>query len=1334
MAETSRLVLEVDSSGIIKAEGNLIAFANAAAKAENAASKTEHETRSLDDVFKNLNVSSLAAAAGVGGLVAAFASVAGAVKNFGSQAIGAYASFESLKSGLSSLMVNMGKGADAGDKLFESLRKFSNQTTFGVDTLAKASQLLLTSGVNTDQLNRKLTQLGNLAGGSTEKFNRLVDIYTKVLATGKAGSQEIQSLSALTGTSLVNALGKASASAEELDGLFASLTENGGMFEGAMDGLIDTIEGKQGFVTDNWTELLAGFAEASGLADAYKSALDTVSDSLATVVSWLQSINSNPVAKAMFQGVLVAALGAITGAILGGLIPALVTTISKLTIIAALKTAINPAQMLAGLAVGAGVAVGITALTKAMSAAKEESVQTKPTIAELAGQISTVGDIADTTSRSIQELTDQLVIQQNIMKSASVADMYSTGWSDSLSKTNDEIEKHKTKLRELRDEAEKSAKADFVSQSGNEIFNAGVYNKGTKREQKAANQWASENIDGYKNMSDGDRLLAYRDALASKLREYIALQKDGSGTITSGIMAQIKAEEEYIAVLEKEGGAYKDNIAKMDDVKRKKAEMDASSSFIDSVIGANQSEIDKITEKLQKLRDMYNQQVYSSNDDGTFTLRLATDDADFKERLDKAVALTEAELSKAKAKIKVSVELADWQKVLKSAMNFSDADVANGFLKSGERAVSEYSKKIRDTMSNLDGFAPDLGLDALDVAEESLDNIQSVIDAVARSGLWDKNERTVELLRQMKDAARDIVFDRTVDSLEKEYGLLKLSTEEMEKQKLIGEKGYTDDQAERLMSAQKRNEKQKNVQEARGRADDALAKMNLTAMTGGSDAEYRSARMDYLNANLNALAAAAEAAYHALGGLEEGTAEYEQKLAEFNAAGNAYSSAKTANMYTERENTRAESSSTARENVDSMLSNLGMVAIAGTKAEQAVAQYDVATAQYQAAVTEQSNAYQAMQDALSQFGTGSAEYATAVAEFKTAAGVVLDASTTMKEAAIKSNFETAKENGDVVGMLQSKADESALNFKNGEGSAGDAAQYAGATLAGGLAGASKELTAFAEGCAQGGVFMGLINAAMTGLLSALQGVEGVDEILNPFTTLFSNMKTMLEDIMNGIKPILSMIKTLARLLDLVAKIVRPITNALNALNNGIAWLFDTIVGGIETFLGWLGIVQETSEEQEEEDENLKKLNEQYNNLLTAMKSQEEAYLAKRSELNAQSADIAATGVRGVHDMILTPQGRFSTDPDDYIIATKNPSKLNGGGESSGAQVNVSFRVENNYADKVDVQVAQNDDNGMQEFVVTISKKVAADYASGNNGWDSAIAMQQYRQGGRNMVV
>lgn len=325
----------------------------------------------LDSALGAIRPTALASAAGVASLVGAVAGIGAAVKS----SLHVASEFENMENGLSTVL----KSAEKGKAMFEDLRKFSLDTTFGVDTLAGVSQQLLTLGVSEDKVKDKLKMLGDIAGGNTGKFNELSDVYAKVMATGSATSLQIQQLSRIVGFSFSNALGKSSASARELDELFGKLTSDGGMFAGAMSNAIDTMEGKLGFVTDTFRELQVSFAEMSGLTAAYKGGLDMAYGALQGIVNAMQWIDEKPVVRALVRGVLVAGAGALAGTLGGAMLSSLVKINAQLGITAALKAAINPA----GALVGAGIAAAIAGVALAVSAYKKHVEETKTELDEL---------------------------------------------------------------------------------------------------------------------------------------------------------------------------------------------------------------------------------------------------------------------------------------------------------------------------------------------------------------------------------------------------------------------------------------------------------------------------------------------------------------------------------------------------------------------------------------------------------------------------------------------------------------------------------------------------------------------------------------------------------------------------------------------------------------------------------------------------------------------------------------------------------------------------------------------------------------------------------------
>ncbi len=306
--------------------------------------KTEKSVGTLDNAFKAISPSTLVAVAGITSLIASIKSLI----NVGSNIIEVTSQFEQTQKSLETVL----QSAEKGQKLFEDLRKFSFETTFGVDELANASSQLLNVGVSANVLQKDLKMLGDLAQGDKQKFQELTSIFAKVQSTGKASSIQLQQL-ALRGVPILQTLKdmgvEGTASAEDLTRAFQKLTDEGGQFHDAMNNIIDTIEGKKGFITDTWKEILVNFGQVSGLTDAFKDALDRVYNILAKVNDKLMEWNQSPAIKALIQGALKTSLVTIIGLIVGSLIPALSTVVGLLA-------SINPAVLIGA---GVGMITGI---------------------------------------------------------------------------------------------------------------------------------------------------------------------------------------------------------------------------------------------------------------------------------------------------------------------------------------------------------------------------------------------------------------------------------------------------------------------------------------------------------------------------------------------------------------------------------------------------------------------------------------------------------------------------------------------------------------------------------------------------------------------------------------------------------------------------------------------------------------------------------------------------------------------------------------------------------------------------------------------------------------
>jgi hypothetical protein len=156
--------------------------------------------------------------------------------------------------------------------------------------------------------------------------------------------------------------------------------------------------------------------------------------------------------------------------------------------------------------------------------------------------------------------------------------------------------------------------------------------------------------------------------------------------------------------------------------------------------------------------------------------------------------------------------------------------------------------------------------------------------------------------------------------------------------------------------------------------------------------------------------------------------------------------------------------------------------------------------------------------------------------------------------------------------------------------------------------------------------------------------------------------------------------------------------------------------GLASFVS--GMISDTSKDGTEDQlAKLQKIQDAISNLIDQQKILEEYYFKKRQELNAKAA-------MNVNDLIVTPQGTWSTHPDDYIIATKSPQTLNSEG---GVQMNV--KIVNNAGAVVTTQQGIGAD-GLNELLVMVDQRVQSNIASGK--WDGSFAARENRTRGRNI--
>lgn len=281
----------------------------------------------------------------------------------------------------------------------------------------------------------------------------------------------------------------------------------------------------------------------------------------------------------------------------------------------------------------------------------------------------------------------------------------------------------------------------------------------------------------------------------------------------------------------------------------------------------------------------------------------------------------------------------------------------------------------------------------------------------------------------------------------------------------------------------------------------------------------------------------------------------------------------------------------------------------------------------------------------------------------------------------------------------------------------------------------------------GSWIISVIETVIGGIVKVLMSIEGFEEMLNGVTELFSRFKPILKPLIEYLSYLTDSTYAVFNIIDLFMNILEPFVKLVGKIGQLIAvparalgllftsllksfeevdFFFKNFSEWVDDAFEWLDLGMEKKSQEEEELERLKELNEALSSLAQAIKDQEEYYLKKKMEINS---DTYKDKVLNVNDMILTPQGKFSTHPDDYLIATKNPYSLGGG------NVVMNVNVTNNASDVVDASVEQRESaNGTKELVLMISRKIANDYATGSNGWDSAYNSRVSRMNGRRITT
>src|SRR3990167_4891072 len=137
------------------------------------------------------------------GLTAGIAAAATGVIRFASGGIQLAASMEQAQVA----MAPFTKSSVIADKVLSQIERFAAETPFEFPELVGAAKRLMAFGVSANDVQEKLTMLGDIAAGTGKQIEELAQIYGKMKTKGKASMEELNQL-AEAGVPIIDALAK----------------------------------------------------------------------------------------------------------------------------------------------------------------------------------------------------------------------------------------------------------------------------------------------------------------------------------------------------------------------------------------------------------------------------------------------------------------------------------------------------------------------------------------------------------------------------------------------------------------------------------------------------------------------------------------------------------------------------------------------------------------------------------------------------------------------------------------------------------------------------------------------------------------------------------------------------------------------------------------------------------------------------------------------------------------------------------------------------------------------------------------------------------------------
>lgn len=263
----------------------------------NLSSKTEKMTSKLSSVGKTMTI----------GVTAPLTALATAGIKYN-------ATMETYSANLTTLL---GGNKKQAEQLLSDLKEMANTTPFETTSLVKATQTMLGFGIEVQDSQKYLKQLGDISMGDANKLDALTLAFSQVSSAGKlsgqdllqminAGFNPLNIISQKTGESMASLkerMSEGALSAEEVGQALEWATEKGGLFYGAMDKASQTTEGKISTLKDEFNSAVGELT--TGLLPVFTKVVDKLTE----MARWFSNLSTSQKNFIVKMGLILASIG-----------------------------------------------------------------------------------------------------------------------------------------------------------------------------------------------------------------------------------------------------------------------------------------------------------------------------------------------------------------------------------------------------------------------------------------------------------------------------------------------------------------------------------------------------------------------------------------------------------------------------------------------------------------------------------------------------------------------------------------------------------------------------------------------------------------------------------------------------------------------------------------------------------------------------------------------------------------------------------------------------------------------------------------------------------------